>query len=101
MSGSFFSSVKETFGGDENITKGISVDVGEKQAAIDLEVFVEYGKEIPVIYQTIKREVSQNLKTMTGLELVEFNMNVADVFTREEYNDGNGSKNSFGNDRVE
>jgi len=101
MSGSFFSSIKETFGGDEDITKGISADVGEKQAAIDLEVYVEYGKEIPKIYQSIKREVAENIKTMTGLELVEFNMNVADVFTREEFKDGNGTKNRTNSDRVE
>lgn len=44
MSGSFFSGIRETLGGDEDITKGIRADVGEKQVAIDLEVYIEYGK---------------------------------------------------------
>ncbi|GAF13278.1 alkaline shock protein 23 [Bacillus sp. JCM 19046] len=100
MSGSFFSGIRETLGGDEDITKGIRADVGEKQVAIDLEVYIEYGKNIPEIYKSIKSSVAENIKTMTGLELVEFNMNVADVFTRQEF-DENNSKTRQTSDRVE
>lgn len=100
MSGSFFSGIRETLGGDENITKGIRADVGEKQVAIDLEVYIEYGKNIPEIYKTIKNNVSNNIRKMTGLELVEFNMNVADVFTRQEFDESN-SKVRQTSDRVE
>ncbi|WP_059103239.1 Asp23/Gls24 family envelope stress response protein [Shouchella shacheensis] len=100
MSGSMFEGIQETFGRDEKITKGIHADVGEKQVAIDIEVFVEYGQNIPDIYKNVKESVSRNLKTMTGLELVEFNMNVDNVFTREEYEENkSGSSSSSG--RVE
>ncbi|MBG9782859.1 Asp23/Gls24 family envelope stress response protein [Shouchella lehensis] len=94
MSGSFFQGMKETFGREESITKGIRADVGEKQVAIDLEVYVEYGKSIPAIYKDIKESVARNIHQMTGLELVEFNMNVDDVFTREEFEDNRSSSKS-------
>jgi len=102
MSGSFFQGMRETFGGDENITKGIRADVGEKQVAIDLEMYVEYGKSIPEIYKDIKESVGRNIKQMTGLELVEFNMNVDDVFTREEFDENrSNSKSRTDSNRVE
>ncbi|KQL58391.1 MULTISPECIES: Asp23/Gls24 family envelope stress response protein [Bacillaceae] len=94
MSGSFFQGMKETFGREESITKGIRADVGEKQVAIDLEVYVEYGKSIPAIYKDIKESVARNIHQMTGLELVEFNMNVDDVFTREEFEENRSSSKS-------
>lgn len=94
MSGNFFQGVRETFGRDESITKGIRADVGEKQVAIDIEVFVEYGQSIPDIYKDIKENISRNINQMTGLELVEFNMNVDDVFTKQEFNSSKSNSNS-------
>jgi uncharacterized alkaline shock family protein YloU len=101
MSGSLFQGVRETFGGDEKITKGIHADVGEKQVAIDIEVFVEYGKNIPSIYREVKESVSKNIHNMTGLELVEFNMNVDDVYTREEFDSKKSNSSSSNSGRVE
>ncbi|MCM2675639.1 Asp23/Gls24 family envelope stress response protein [Alkalicoccobacillus plakortidis] len=101
MSGSLFQGVRETFGGDEKITKGISADVGEKQVAIDIEVYVEYGKNIPSIYKEVKESVSKNIHNMTGLELVEFNMNVDDVYTREEFESKRTNSSSPNSGRVE
>lgn len=100
MSGNFFQGVRETFGGDESITKGIRADVGEKQVAIDIKVFVEYGQSIPTIYKEIKENISRNIHQMTGLELVEFNMNVDDVFTKQEFHSNKSNSNSDP-DRVE
>ena len=101
MSGNLFHGVRETFGGDEKITKGISADVGEKQVAIDIEVFVEYGKNIPSIYKEVKESVSKSIRNMTGLELVEFNMNVDDVYTREEFESKKSNSSSSTSGRVE
>lgn len=101
MSGNLFEGVRESFGGNEKMTKGIQADVGEKQVAIDIEVFVEYGKSIPDIYKEVKESVASNIRNMTGLELVEFNMNVDDVYTREEYESKRSNNSSTHSGRVE
>ncbi|MFB4159744.1 Asp23/Gls24 family envelope stress response protein [Geomicrobium sp. JSM 1781026] len=103
MSGSIFQGLTERFGGTENISKGISAEVGEKQVALDIEVIIEYGKSIPNIYDTVKTNVSDAIHEMTGLEVVEFNMHVEDVLTRKEYEEkeSRGTSQSPSTDRVE
>ncbi|MFC4736889.1 Asp23/Gls24 family envelope stress response protein [Bacillus daqingensis] len=97
MSGNVFEGIRETFGADEKITKGVSADVGEREAAIDIDVIVEYGQRVPEVYDNAKKNVKDNIRTMTGLEVVEFNMNVSDVLTRKEFE----GKNERSSGRVE
>ncbi len=59
--------------------QGVSVEVGEKQAAIDLDVVVEYGVPIGQLAQAIRRNVIGAIEQMTGLEVVEVNINVNDL----------------------
>lgn len=73
----------------EDVTKGVGVEVGEKQVAIDLGVIVEYGKSIPDILKTAAQRVSDQIKQMTGLDVVEFNMSVKDIMTKQEYEEAN------------
>ncbi|MFY7751356.1 MAG: Asp23/Gls24 family envelope stress response protein, partial [Exiguobacterium acetylicum] len=51
MSGGFMSGLTDRLRSSEDITKGIGAEVGERQVALDLKVIVEYGKNIPSIFQ--------------------------------------------------
>ncbi len=62
-----------------NVTGGISVEKGETQAAIDVVVVVEYGASIVEVGNAIRRNVIEQVESTTGLEVIEVNINVADV----------------------
>ena len=59
--------------------RGVTVEVGEDQAAIDLDIVVEYGVPIAQLTQAIRRNVTGAVELMTGLKVVEININVNDV----------------------
>lgn len=103
MSGNLFQGLQKTLTGNENLTAGIQADIGEKQVAIDVSVYVEYGLSVPEIYRTAYQNVKANISQMTGLDVVEFNMHVDDVYTREEFVESNKSKakTNSSNSRVE
>ncbi|MED3981774.1 Asp23/Gls24 family envelope stress response protein [Priestia megaterium] len=85
MSGGFMSGLTDRFRSTEDITKGINAEVGEKQVALDLNVIVEYGKNVPAIFSETVNNVKKSVHDMTGLEVVEVNMHVEDVMTRSEF----------------
>lgn len=66
-------------------TSGVSADVGEKQTAIDITIVLEYGYNAPEVFNQIKNNVTERVNEMTGLEVVEVNVRIVDVMTRQEY----------------
>ena len=62
-----------------NVAQGVGVEVGETQAAVDLDIVVEYGVSIAELGRSIQRNVKTSIERMTGLEVVEVNINVDDV----------------------
>ncbi|EHI69737.1 Asp23/Gls24 family envelope stress response protein [Streptococcus ictaluri] len=85
VTGGFFSNIKNNLVNTESVTDGVAVEVGTKEVAVDLKVIVEYGKDIPAIAESIKAIVSQNVDSMTHLKVVEVNVNVVDIRTKEEH----------------
>jgi uncharacterized alkaline shock family protein YloU len=65
--------------GGPNVSQGVSVEVGETQAAVDIDVVVEYGVAIADLAAGIRRNVITSLQRMTGLEVVEVNISVDDI----------------------
>lgn len=59
--------------------RGVSVEVGEKQAAIDLTVNVVYGRSIPQLTEAVRRNVIGRVESLTGLEVSEVNITVNDL----------------------
>ncbi|MGA5563789.1 Asp23/Gls24 family envelope stress response protein [Streptomyces platensis] len=70
---------KRVPGGSTTTTHGVKVEVGEKQAAVDLDIVVEYGEVIPDVGQAVRENVISAVERMTGLEVVEVNIAVSDV----------------------
>ncbi|SEQ64866.1 Uncharacterized conserved protein YloU, alkaline shock protein (Asp23) family [Lentzea xinjiangensis] len=66
-------------GATASVGQGVSVEVGEKQAAVDLELVVEYGVPIADLARSVRGNVINAIEQITGLEVVEVNINVNDV----------------------
>jgi len=65
--------------GGSSRTRGLSVDVGERQAAADVTVNVDYGRSIPQVTQAVRERVIERVQNLTGLEVTEVNIQVNDV----------------------
>jgi uncharacterized alkaline shock family protein YloU len=74
-------------GASTNYAQGVSVEVGEKQAAVDLDIVAEYGVSISDVAAGIRRNVIGALERMTGLEVVEVNITVHDVHVPDDDED--------------
>lgn len=66
------------------MARGVSVEVGEEEAAVALTMAVEYGKAIPQISDAVRRNVINRVENLTGLRVVEVNITVNDVLLPEE-----------------
>ncbi len=84
MSGGIAGGIAEMLG-RKNLSKGVKVEVGEKEAAIDLYIIVEYGSRIPDVAWEIQEKVKKAVETMTGLDVVEVNIHVQGVNIEKEY----------------
>jgi len=78
--GGFLDSV--TGGGGE--ARGVAVEVGEVEAAIDLTMAVEYGRPIPQISEAVRRNIINRIENLTGLQVTQVNITVNDVLLPEE-----------------
>ena len=78
--GGFLDSV--TGGGGE--ARGVAVEVGEVEAAIDLTMAVEYGRPIPQISEAVRRNIINRIENLTGLQATQVNITVNDVLLPEE-----------------
>lgn len=88
MSGGIVGGITEILG-KKNLGKGVKVEVGEKEAAIDLYVVIDYGVRIPEVAGQVQENVKRAVESMTGLDVVEVNIHIqgvafADVAKEEE-----------------
>ncbi|MFH8570394.1 Asp23/Gls24 family envelope stress response protein [Streptomyces sp. NPDC017993] len=71
-------------GGRGQVTRGVNVEVGERQTAVDLDIVVEYGPPITEIAADTRENVIAAVERMTGLEVVEVNIAVDDIHLPDE-----------------
>jgi uncharacterized alkaline shock family protein YloU len=83
MSGGIAGGIAEILGA-KNLTKGVKVEVGEREAAISMFVIIEYGARIPDVCWEIQEKVKGAVETMTGLNVIEVNVNVQGVRLEKE-----------------
>ena len=82
--GGFLQSVTGGGAGGGNFAKGVSAEVGEEEAAIDLTMAIEYGQSIPQLTEAARRNVINRVESLTGLRVNEVNITVNDVQVPEE-----------------
>ncbi|MDI2128814.1 Asp23/Gls24 family envelope stress response protein [Yinghuangia seranimata] len=80
VSRAFASMRQRVPGGKPNVAQGVSVEVGERQCAVDLTLIVEYGYAIAEVAASVRENVIESVERMTGLEVVEVNLSVDDVY---------------------
>lgn len=78
--GSFLSGVT----GGNNSTRGVSVEVGDEEAAMDLVMVIEYGKPIPQVVEAVRKNVINKVENLVGLRVTEVNITVNDVQIHQE-----------------
>lgn len=83
MSGGIAGGIAEALG-RKTMSKGVKVEVGEKEAAIDLYVIIEYGARIPEVAWNIQEKVKDAVETMTGLNVIEVNIHIQGVNIEKE-----------------
>ncbi len=90
-------------GGRSNHGQGVTVEVGERQAAVDIQLVAEYGVSITDLAEAIRRNVIGSLERMTGLQVTEVNIDVQDVYLETEggEDDSDGSDDQRSQPRVQ
>lgn len=88
-------------GSRTNLSQGVSVEVGEKQAAVDIELVAEYGVSIADLADAIRRNVISAVERMTGLEVTEVNVAVSDVHLEGDDEDDDDTAEAPAERRVQ
>ena len=79
--------------GSESQTRGISVEVGRTEVAIDLKMGIEYGRNILQSVDEVRGRITDRVQNMTGLKVVECNATISDiVFPDGEERGGEGGR---------
>lgn len=79
MSGGFVGDLAQMLVRTKNHSKGVKVEVGEQEAAVDLFLVVEYGVSIPNVSLHVQEAVKEAIESMTGLTVIETNVHVQGV----------------------
>lgn len=74
--------------GSESQTRGVSVEVGKMETAIDLKMGIEYGRNILERAELVRDRISERVENITGLRVTELNVTVSDVVFPEEGGEG-------------
>jgi uncharacterized alkaline shock family protein YloU len=83
MSGGFVGDIAERLG-RKNLAKGVKVEVGKREAAVDVYIIIHYGYKIPEIARNIQENVRHAIENMTGLKVIEVNVHIVDVEFKQE-----------------
>lgn len=78
MSGGIVGGIAEALG-RKNLSKGVKVEVGEEEAAVDLYLIVSYGSRIPDVAWSVQENVKKAIESMTGLKVIKINVHVQGV----------------------
>ena len=76
--GDFLQSVTGS-SGSVDYSRGVSAEVGEEEAAVDLTTTIEYGQSIPRVTEAVRRNDINRVESLTGLRGTEVNITVNDI----------------------
>lgn len=72
--------VTQRVGIGDSRTQGVSVEVGQVEAAVDLSLVIDYGESIPQVSQAVREQIIKRVEGICGLTVTEVNINVNDLF---------------------
>ncbi|MGI8631991.1 MAG: Asp23/Gls24 family envelope stress response protein [Solirubrobacterales bacterium] len=72
--------VTDRMGVGDDRSRGVSVEVGEREAAVDLALVVEYGESIPNVARSVRDNIVKRVESLVGLNVVEVNIEVNDLY---------------------
>jgi uncharacterized alkaline shock family protein YloU len=91
MSGGIAGGIAEALG-RKNLSKGVKVEVGEEEAAVDLFMIVGYGSRIPDVAWNVQENVKKAVENMTGLRVVKVNVHIQGVSFPQQKSEEEESK---------
>ncbi len=80
--------VLEGITGSQSKTRGVSVEVGQVETAIDLSMSIEYGKNILQTTRRVRERITERVESLTGLRVTELNVTINDVISPERDEEG-------------
>lgn len=83
VNGRFISDMTENLEEQPQVASGIDVEVGKEEVAVDLEVIVAYGKDIPKLFAQVQEVVLEEISRLTSLKVKEINIRIADIVKQE------------------
>ncbi|HJE16917.1 Asp23/Gls24 family envelope stress response protein [Enterococcus casseliflavus] len=83
VNGRFLSDMTENLEEQPQVASGIDVEVGKEEVAVDLEVIVAYGKDIPKLFAQVQEVVLEEISRLTSLRVKEINIRIADIVKQE------------------
>lgn len=83
VNGRFLSDMTENLEEQPQVASGIDVEVGKEEVAVDLEVIVAYGKDIPKLFAQVQEVVLEEISRLTSLKVKEINIRIADLVKQE------------------
>jgi len=78
--GDALSGLAQRVTGEDAVDRGVSVEVGQREAAVDLKLITIYGASIPEVAQAVRQNIITRLHEMTGLIVKEVNISVVDLY---------------------
>ena len=66
---------------------GVSVEVGEREAAASINLILTYGVSIPQVAEAVRRNVINRVEAMTGLTVISVDISVSDLYFPEDETD--------------
>jgi len=79
-------------GAEGDVTQGVTVEVGERQTAIDIDIVTHYGMSIAEVTEAVRANVIDRIESMTGLEVTEVNITVDDLYLESEASGREGAR---------
>lgn len=79
--------LRDTFNASTNVQQGVSVEVGETEAAVDVAIVAEYGVAIHELAEAIRQNIIDAVESMTGLRVAEVNVTIHDVHLPQDNDD--------------
>ena len=74
-----------------SVTQGVTVEVGEQEATVDVDLVCEYGVSIVDVAEAVRGNVIRRIEGMCGLRVTEVNITVDDVWMGDDDDSGSGS----------